>query len=342
MGAGGCEGRGDLLRDEAGLPHAGDHDAAGTGEHHPRGAREPAVEAGRQPRDGLRFGADHLARVVHDVLLRGRLGHAVQSSAGRHSRSGALSTTSAAAPSPRRLGDETGLDAARPRPYLNEPSFSRDRRIVDPFDAEIGHVQARDSRSNDKRGRILDAAIRVFAERGFHSATVAEIARAAGVADGTIYLYFKGKDDLLLRLFDEKMTGLVAEVKAALAQERSAAEKLKRFIQLHLALVERNPDLAAVLIVGLRQSAQFLKAADRQKLAAYLDLIAEVVRAGPESGETDRNISPATVKRAIFGALDELALGWLLGGRRAALKKTAAEVAEWLVRGLLPADGGTS
>src|SRR5213082_438073 len=96
----------------------------------------------------------------------------------------------------------------------------------------------RRSATSDKRTRIMDAAIKVFAERGFHSATVAEIARAAGVADGTIYLYFKGKDDLLLRLFDEKMTGLVAEVKAALAQERSAAEKLKRFIQLHLALVE--------------------------------------------------------------------------------------------------------
>src|SRR5204862_945310 len=87
---------------------------------------------------------------------------------------------------------------------------------------------------HDKRARILDAAIKVFAERGFHSATVAEIARAAGVADGTIYLYFKGKDDLLLRLFDEKMTELLAEVKAAVAQERTAPDKLRRFIQLHL------------------------------------------------------------------------------------------------------------
>src|SRR5256886_8442852 len=138
---------------------------------------------------------------------------------------------------------------------------------------EIGHLQV--ARQSDKRARIIDAAIKVFAERGFHTATVAEIARAAGVADGTIYLYFKSKDDLLLRLFDEKMTALLAEVKAALAQERSAAEKLKRFIQLHLALVERNPDLAAVLIVELRQSAQFLKAADRQKLAADVDLITE-------------------------------------------------------------------
>jgi TetR/AcrR family fatty acid metabolism transcriptional regulator len=187
---------------------------------------------------------------------------------------------------------------------------------------------------SDKRARILDAAIKVFAERGFHTATVAEIARAAGVADGTIYLYFKGKDDLLLRLFDEKMTELLAEARSELAKERTAPARLSRFIQLHLALVERNPDLASVLIVELRQSAQFIKAADRAKLAAYVDLIAEVVRVGQEKGELIDGISPATVKRAIFGALDELALGWLVSGRRASLKKTAAEVAEWLVRGL--------
>src|SRR5438132_9482364 len=148
---------------------------------------------------------------------------------------------------------------------------------------EIGHLQV--ARQSDKRARIIDAAIKVFAERGFHTATVAEIARAAGVADGTIYLYFKSKDDLLLRLFDEKMTALLAEVRDALAGEPTAPEKLRRFIQLHLALVERSPELASVLIVELRQSAQFLKAADRNKLAAYVDLIAEVVRAGQERGE---------------------------------------------------------
>src|SRR3954466_6717252 len=103
-------------------------------------------------------------------------------------------------------------------------------------------VQARDTRSNEKRGRILEAAVKVFAERGFHTATVAEIARAAGVADGTIYLYFKSKDDLLLRLFDEKMTELVAQARAEVAQQRTAADRLRRFIQLHLALVERDPE----------------------------------------------------------------------------------------------------
>jgi TetR/AcrR family fatty acid metabolism transcriptional regulator len=198
------------------------------------------------------------------------------------------------------------------------------------------------AKATDKRARILEAAIKVFAERGFHTATVAEIARAAGVADGTIYLYYKSKDDLLLRLFDEKMTELLEEARTALLAEKTAPARLRRFIQLHLALVERNPDLASVLIVELRQSAQFLKAADRNKLAAYVDLIAEVVKAGQESGELLDLVSPATAKRAIFGALDELALGFLLSGRKSNLRKTAAEVAEWFVRGLEARNGGRS
>jgi TetR/AcrR family fatty acid metabolism transcriptional regulator len=201
-------------------------------------------------------------------------------------------------------------------------------------------LQAREQR-NDKRARILDAAVKVFAERGYFSSTVAEIARAAGVADGTIYLYFKSKDDLLFELFDEKMTRLIEDAKAALAEESDAPSRLKRFIRLHFSLVERNPDLASVLVVELRQSAQLLKAADRQKLgAAYLELIGQVVREGQERGELDASVSPGTAKRAIFGALDELALGWLLSGRRASLKRTGQEVAEWLVRGLLPQQAG--
>ncbi|MFL5277582.1 MAG: TetR/AcrR family transcriptional regulator [Myxococcales bacterium] len=191
------------------------------------------------------------------------------------------------------------------------------------------------TRENDKRARILDAAVRVFAERGFFGATVAEIARAAGVADGTIYLYFKNKDDVLLRLFDEKMTELLGEAKTAAAQEGPSSARLARLVQLHLALVEKDPELAQVLIVELRQSAQFLKAEGRQKLAAYLDVFGQIVREGQEAGEFDPSVSPQTVKRAIFGALDELALGWLMSGRRSSLKKTAAEVSGWLVRGLV-------
>jgi TetR/AcrR family transcriptional regulator, fatty acid metabolism regulator protein len=234
------------------------------------------------------------------------------------------------------------LDGPRVPTYLNEPSFSEvaPGSSADPPGREAATVQAKDMQQKDKRARILDAAVRVFAGRGFFTATVAEIARAAGVADGTIYLYFKSKDDLLLRLFDEKMTELLAEARRALEQGGPASVRLKRFIQLHFALVERDPELAQVLIVELRQSAQFLKAADRQKLAAYIDLIGDVVKEGQAAGELDAALSPQTVKRAIFGALDELALGWLLAGRRTPLRKVAAEVADWLVRGLLVQPNG--
>src|SRR5258708_21493132 len=193
---------------------------------------------------------------------------------------------------------------------------------MSPHSARVLHREERETRrerrsatatarpaSSDKRARILDAAIKVFAERGFHSATVAEIARCAGVADGTIYLYFKSKDDLLLRLFDEKMTELLAEARAELAKERTAPARLARFIELHLAAVERNPDLASVLIVELRQSAQFLKAADRAKLSADVDLIAEVGRAGQERGELETDVAPAVVEEGILRALDLVAAG---------------------------------
>lgn len=192
---------------------------------------------------------------------------------------------------------------------------------------------------HDKRARILDAAVRVFASRGFYNATVAEIAREAKVADGTIYLYFKGKEDLLLRLFEEKMGELLAQARAAVDAEADAPKKLDRFIKLHLQLVEKNPELAQVLIVELRQNVATLKGPEKATLAAYLDLVAQVVREGQEKGELQAVASPATIKRAVFGALDELALFWLMSGRKGPLKKTASEVALFFVRGLLPAGG---
>src|SRR3954465_9363078 len=116
----------------------------------------------------------------------------------------------------------------------------------------------RNTALNDKRGRIMDAAIKVFAERGFHTATVAEIARAAGVADGTIYLYFKSKDELLLSIFDESMAELRERARAAANGVSSSLEALREVCLVHMNAVEENPALAAVLIVELRQSNAFV------------------------------------------------------------------------------------
>src|SRR5438105_8505067 len=110
-----------------------------------------------------------------------------------------------------------------------------------------------------KRERILDAAVRVFAEKGFYGAKVSEIAREAGVADGTIYLYFKSKDDLLISLFEDRMAQINSALREKLATEPNALGKLRRFIEMHLELVETRRELVEVLTVELRQSSKFMR-----------------------------------------------------------------------------------
>lgn len=198
--------------------------------------------------------------------------------------------------------------------------------------------ERRTERRAEKRHAILEGAVRVFAEKGFFNTTVAEIARAAGVADGTIYLYFKSKDELLLAVFDERMGQLCEQARAAVAGAPSAAEALRRMALVHLSAVQSNPADAAVLIVELRQSNVFVRDAEKPRLVEYLNIIAGIVRDGQERGEFRPDVHPAAVKRALFGALDEIALGWLLARRKFDLELTAHQMADVFVRGLLIAE----
>lgn len=198
-----------------------------------------------------------------------------------------------------------------------------------------GPGEKRSERKAEKRQAILDGAVRVFAEKGFFNATVAEVARAARVADGTIYLYFKSKDELLLEVFDDKMSLLCHAAREAISETKSAAEALRAVARLHLAAVEADPAVASVLIVELRQSSAFVRDAEKPRLVEYLELIASIVRRGQQSGEFRSEVHPAMLKRALFGALDEIALGWLLARRRFDLAQSAEEVANIFVRGLL-------
>src|SRR5438477_7485595 len=110
-----------------------------------------------------------------------------------------------------------------------------------------------------KRERILEAAVKIFAEKGFYNAKVSEIARVAGVADGTIYLYFKSKDDLLISLFEDRMERINANLREAIEGTRGAEARIRRIVRLHLELVESNRAMAEVITVELRQSAKFIK-----------------------------------------------------------------------------------
>jgi TetR/AcrR family transcriptional regulator, fatty acid metabolism regulator protein len=165
----------------------------------------------------------------------------------------------------------------------------------------------------DKRERILAAAERVFAKRGFFAARVSEIAKDAGVADGTIYLYFKSKDDLLISLFENRMRQVNEELRAAVdgAPDRPI-DQLRAFVASYLRLVNDEPAAAEVLTIELRQSSKFMKEYDNPQFADFLRMLGGIIAAGQDRGELDTTIPSHVAARMIFGMLDELALAWVL------------------------------
>jgi TetR/AcrR family fatty acid metabolism transcriptional regulator len=193
------------------------------------------------------------------------------------------------------------------------------------------------ARTGDKRPRILEAAVRVFAKNGFYATRVSDVAKAAGVADGTIYLYFKSKDELLLSLFEDRVEKLLAYMRHELPKLKGAPAKLRRIIELQLGLLEGERDLAEVLTVILRQSTKLLKEYAAPKFMAYLEAIAAVVSEGQAAGVFRRDIPPLLIARATWGALDAIALTWALGrAERGALLRAAGQLADMTLRGLAP------
>jgi len=187
----------------------------------------------------------------------------------------------------------------------------------------------------EKRDRILRAAVKIFSRKGYFNSKVSEIARAAEVADGTIYLYFRNKDDLLISLFEEKMGEVVADVRRRIADGRNALEKLKIFIENHMDLLEREAGLVEVLQVELRQSTKFLKDYTPVKFFEYLEIISEILEEGRAEGVLRPDLNISIARRAIFGALDELSLTYILSRKpKYHPSVTAAELCRLLLEGL--------
>jgi TetR/AcrR family fatty acid metabolism transcriptional regulator len=192
-------------------------------------------------------------------------------------------------------------------------------------------------RVGDKRERILRAAVKVFAKSGFFAARVSEVAKAAGVADGTIYLYFKSKDELLISLFEDRVERLLAYLREELPKLENAPARFRRVIELQLGLLEGERDLAEVVTVILRQSTKLMKEYAAPKFMAYLDAIARVVAEGQKAGDFREDVAPHLVARATFGALDGIALTWALGkAEQGALQRASGQLADVLLRGLAP------
>jgi TetR/AcrR family transcriptional regulator, fatty acid metabolism regulator protein len=187
----------------------------------------------------------------------------------------------------------------------------------------------------DKRERILDAAERVFAQHGFFAARVSEIAREAGVADGTIYLYFKSKDDLLISLFESRMERFNQLLADAVASVARPTDRLLALIRTYLTLVHEQPMVAEVLTIELRQSSKFMKEASNPKFGDLLRMLASAIADGQAAGELSADVPAPIAARMIFGILDELALAWLLQrGEKFDIVRAADWVGALVTRGL--------
>lgn len=172
-------------------------------------------------------------------------------------------------------------------------------------------VHSAAERPRDKRERILDAAEEVFAKDGFFAAKVSDVAKHAGIADGTIYLYFKGKDELLISLFKRRMQQLNNAVKTATA-DLAPRQQLHAFVHSYLQLVHDEPAATEVLTIELRQSSKFMKEYENPEFADFLRTLGGIVGALQDAGEFSTTIPSHVVARMIFGMVDELALAWIL------------------------------
>lgn len=188
----------------------------------------------------------------------------------------------------------------------------------------------------DKHDLILEAAIEVFAEKGFHRARISDIARRAGVADGTIYLYFRNKDDVLLTIFEEKMGVLIDGLKAALASVEDPLDQVRTFARYHFEQVRDHRALAEVLQIELRLSNKFLKEYRPEKLWEYLGIFANIVHEGQARGVIRPELDAFVLMWAFFGAMDEISIQWVLARKsgKFSLDATADTVADVFIRGM--------
>ncbi len=185
-----------------------------------------------------------------------------------------------------------------------------------------------------KRDLILRAATTVFARNGFFNAQVADVAREAGVAAGTVYLYFRSKDDLLVSIFERNMKDARTEARATLERVAEPVERLRALARLHLDRLGRDRDLAVVFQVELRQSVKFMERLSATHLREYLGLMRDTIAAAQADGAFRKAVNPTVAAKVLFGALDEMATNWILSKRRYSLVGETDAVLDLIFNGL--------
>ncbi|WML45599.1 TetR/AcrR family transcriptional regulator [Neobacillus sp. PS3-40] len=184
-----------------------------------------------------------------------------------------------------------------------------------------------------KYKQIIDAAVIVIAENGYHQSQVSKIAKQAGVADGTIYLYFKNKEDILISLFEEKMGNFIGKIDEMIEGKGVAADKLLLMIESHFRMLSNDHHLATVTQLELRQSNKELRVKINDVLRGYLKVIDKIIIEGKENGEFSNQLDVRLARQMIFGTIDETVTSWVMNERKYDLFALARPVHLLLMNG---------
>ncbi|MCK5203304.1 MAG: TetR/AcrR family transcriptional regulator [Desulfobacterales bacterium] len=194
---------------------------------------------------------------------------------------------------------------------------------------------------NHKYHQILEAAVKVFARQGFHQSTVAQIAKEAGVADGTIYLYFKNKDDILVQFFSYRTKQVFESFRGEVDRAEASSDKLRNLVRRHLAEFQRDRNGAIVYQVETHQNSRLAEAQIREMSQMYRDLISEIVEQGQQEGTIRKDLYVGLVKRFVIGAVDEVINTWLHSNGEYDLVSMADPLVELFIKGIGHSDNST-
>jgi TetR/AcrR family transcriptional regulator, fatty acid metabolism regulator protein len=186
-----------------------------------------------------------------------------------------------------------------------------------------------------KYKQIIDAAVIAIAENGYHQTQVSKIAKQAGVADGTIYLYFKNKDDILVSLFQEKMGNFIEKIEDEIKTKQTASEKLYFLVEKHFSLLAEDHHLAIVTQLELRQSNKELRIRINQVLKGYFNVLDKILTSGKETGEFREGLDLRLARQMVFGTIDEIATTWVMNDQRYNITEQAMKVHELIVYGFI-------
>ena len=190
-------------------------------------------------------------------------------------------------------------------------------------------------KSVDKHNKIIISATKVFAKKGFFNARISDIAKEAKVADGTIYLYFNNKFDILISVLEEEIGKIIEQIEKAIEQETDPEKMLNIFIEKHLSAMKQNKNLAEVIHIELRQSDRLVKEYRNTSFKQYIDMISKIIKKGQELGIYRTDILPDIAKRAFFGALDEVSRIWTTPGNvQYSVEQTSEQIIALFLTGM--------